>query len=314
MKRRVIAALFAGLSAALLMGSAPARSPGPFAEYESLRCPDSMCIVYYPHRLEPMAREVEGIIEISAPKIARELGLDTIREIRVILAPDNQSFRYLHENKLPEWGAAFSELNSQLLGINAPFALRSPRPLTFVVSHELSHLLLSQRVGGVRMPTWFLEGLALRQAREWDLSDTWELMNLAARMKLPDLEDLAGPFPPLRDEATLAYGESYVAVEELFRERPGGLATLTAFIRDRRDFANAFETTFGRTPSEFSAQVSGIMYRKYKLPGTFVNAAPLWLAFALFFVAVYFAKMAQSRRKIEIWERRDGRRPPTLFG
>lgn len=313
MKRRLIAAVLVGLSAGLFIWSVPALGQDPFVGYENMRCPDRSCIVYYPHRLEPMAREVEGIIEVSVPGMAREIGLDSIREMRVYLAPDDKSFRYLHDNRLPQWGAAFSELGSQVLGINATLVLRSPRPLSLVVRHELSHLLLAQRVGGVRIPTWFLEGLAMRQAHEWDLSDGWELMNLAARKKLPDLEDLAGAFPRPRDDATLAYGESYVAVEELFRERPDALATLTAFIRDRRDFASAFATTFGRTPSEFSAALSGIMYRKYKLPGTIVNVAPFWAAFALFFVAVYIAKRAQSKRKVEIWERRDGRRPPTLF-
>lgn len=313
MKRRLAAALLTVLAAALLLGSAQAPGLDPFVGYESMPCPDSICVVYYPHRLEPMAREVEGIIEISAPRIARELGLDTIRAMRVYIAADNPSFSYLHGNRLPDWGAAFSELGSQMLGINATLVLRSPRPLTYVVCHELSHLLLAQRVAGVPVPRWFLEGLALKQAQEWDFSDTWELMNLAARKKIPVLDDLARSFPWQRDEATLAYGESYVAVEELFRERPGTLATMTAFVRDRRDFGSAFETTFGRTPSEFSAVVSGIMYRKYKVPGAIVNTAPFWVAFALLFIGVYLAKLAQTRRKIEMWERRDGRRPPTLF-
>jgi hypothetical protein len=309
------AALAAAFGAAVVAASprnARTQNLDPFVGFQSMLCADGICVIYYPRRLEPMAREVEGIIEVSARGIARELGLDTIRQMRVYIAPDNESFRYLHDYRLPDWGAAFSELNSQLLGINAALAARSPRPLKFVVCHELSHLLLAQRVEGVRVPRWFLEGLALLQSHEWDLSDTWELMNLSARKKLPDLDDLASVFPRQRDDATLAYGESYVAVDELFRGRPEALSTLTSFIRDRRDFDAAFETTFGRTPAQFGAVVSGIMYRKYKVPGTIVNAGPLWLAFALFFIAVYVAKLAQTRRKVEAWERRD-HHPPTLL-
>jgi hypothetical protein len=309
---RLFAALFF-FAGAVFLTAKPARCADPFLGYDSLRSPDSSFVVYYPQRLEPMAKEIERNLEESAPGVAGQLGLERMRPIRVYLAPDDDSFKYLHEWKLPDWGAAFSDLNSQVLGINTTLVLRDPRPLAIVVRHELSHLFLAQRLGGVHVPAWFMEGLAMRQAEEWDLSKSWQLMSLAARRKLPYLQDLDGAFPRLPEDATLAYGMSFVAVDELFRERPDVLVTFTAFIRDRRDFESAFATTFGRSTSEFAAAVAVTVYKKYRLPGTIINAAPYWVAFALLFVAVYVIKRVRSKRKVEEWERLEERRRPTLF-
>jgi hypothetical protein len=297
----------------LVFATAPARCADPFVGSASLRTPDGSFVIYYPQRLEPMAREIERDIEASAPGMARDLGLDSIRTIRVYIAPDDDSFAYLHRRRLPEWGAAFSDLDSQVLGIHAMLVVRTPRPLGVVVRHELSHLLLSQRVEGVRVPTWFMEGLAMRQSGEWDFSESWTFMSLAARRKMPYLLDLGGAFPGPREDAALAYGMSYVAVDELFRERPDALATLTAFMRDRRDFDGAFATTFGRTPAEFAAAVAVTVYKKYRLPGTIMNAAPYWAVFALLFVVIYVIKQSRARRKVAAWERSEARRHPTLF-
>jgi hypothetical protein len=309
--RRALAVLL--LATGAFLTATPSRSADPFVGYGSLRSPDGSFVLFYPQRLEPMAKEIEGNLESSAPVIARELGLDRIRTIRVYIAPDDDSFKYLHEGRIPDWGAAFSDLNSQVLGIHATLVMRSPRPLGIVVRHELSHLLLAQRVEGVHVPTWFMEGLAMRQAGEWDLSESWTFMNLAARRRLPYLPDLDGAFPNPRDEAALAYGMSFVAVDELFRERPDALSTLTSFIRDRGDFESAFATTFGRSTAEFAAALAVTVYQKYRLPGTIVNAAPYWVLFALLFVAVYVIKRVRTRRKVEEWERREERRRPTFF-
>ena len=311
------AALFCvAAAAARPAASAPAHERGrdPFLGYGSIGSADSSFVIYYPERLEPMAREIGRDIMESMSAVAAELGLDRVSLIRVYLAPDNESFKYLHNWSLPEWGGAFSDLGSQVLGINTTLVLRDPRPLDIVVRHELSHLLLAQRLGGIRAPTWFMEGLAMRQAGEWDFQKSWELMSLAARRKVPSLLDLEGPFPRPRDEAALAYGVSYVAVDELFRERPDALATFTAFVRDRRDFESAFETTFGRSTAGFAAATAQAVGKRYKLPGTIVNAAPYWVSLALLFVAVYVAKRVRTRRKVEEWERREEERRAEEIG
>jgi hypothetical protein len=280
----------------------------PLGEYLVRQSTSGSFELHYPAQLQRMAQEIEKLLEASAPDIARQLGVESIKPIRVFLAADDGTYRMLNRGLIPEWGAAFSDLGAQVLGINVDMVLRSPRPLTVVVRHELSHLLFSQRVGPVRAPVWFIEGLAMVQANEWSFSDEWRLMTLAGRRDLPYLETLSGQFPRPSNEASIAYGISYLAVEELLRGRPDAIMTLTAFLRDTGDFDRAFMSTFGQTVYDFASRLYVSVDRRYRTPGVILNATPYWLALAILFVGVYAIKRVQTRRKLEQWEEDEERR------
>ena len=312
MGKRIFASLIVAALALALVPRAGAAEDA-LKGYQVLKSSDGTFILLYPPHLERMAREIDKLLEESERGIAGELGLEKIGTIKVILASDTKTYRMLHQGKVPEWGIAFSSLEDQVLGINVDLVVRNPRPFSIVVRHELSHLLLSQRVEGAPVPTWFMEGLAMRQAGEWGFSDEWRLMTMAARRSLPYLEELRGAFPPSADEAALDYGLSYLAVDELLRDRPGALMTLTAFIRDTRDFESAFKSTFGISTYDFAGKLYVEIDRRYKVPGTILNATPYWLALALLFVGVYVAKRVRTRRKLERWEEEEARERRFLY-
>ena len=309
MKRRgsgFMAVFCCGVAVTLISQRAfPADAPDA---YRLLQSKSGSFDIYYPPHLLRMAEEIEGLLEDSAAEIARELGVERIAPIRVYCASGEAAYRALHGSGIPEWSAAFSDLNTQVLGINVDLVLRSPRPLTIVVRHELSHLLFAQRVGPVPVPTWFLEGLAMKQAHEWSFADEWHLMTMAGRRDLPYLEELSGPFPGPAEKASLSYGLSYLAVDELLRERPDALMTLTAFVRDTGDFNGAFLSTFGQTTYDFASRMYVSVSRRYRTPGVILNATPYWLGLALLFVTVFIIKRVRTRRTLERWEADEARR------
>ena len=270
--------------------------------YQILKTGSGSFIIFYPPHLAKMARETGALLEESSGEIARELGLESIAAIKVIIASDMKAFELLHGGAIPEWGIAFADVETQVLGINVDLVAREPRNFPVVVRHELSHLLLAQRVGGVRIPTWFMEGLAMMQEGEWDLSDEWRFMTTAGRRDLPYLEELRGPFPRSARRAALSYGMSYFAVRKLLGDRPGSLITLTAFIRDSGDFESGFESAFGQTVYDFAGKLYVEVDRRYKTAGTILNAAPYWAGAALLCVAVYLVRRARNRRRLERWE------------
>jgi hypothetical protein len=277
-------------------------SADPLDGYETLRSRSGAFIIYYPPRLLRMAEEIEGLLEESAGEIAGQLGLERITPIRVYLASGERAYRELHRGRIPEWGAAFSDLGAHVLGIDVDLVLRSPRPLSIVVRHELSHLLFAERVGEVPVPTWFLEGVAMMQAHEWSFADEWRFMTMVTGKNLPYLEELNGPFHGSASDAVLSYGLSYIAVETLLSGRPEALMTFTAFLRDTGDFNSAFAMVFGQTPYDFGSALYVSVYKRYKTPGLILNASPYWLGLALLFVSVYVAKRVRNRRKLDQWE------------
>jgi hypothetical protein len=290
--------------------NAPATQESVPLGYQVLRSASGSFIIFYPPHLAKMARETGTLLEESSGTIARELGLESVEPIRVVIASDAKAYGLLHGGAIPEWGIAFSNIETRVLGISADLVGRAPREFSSVVRHELSHLLLVQRVGGAPMPTWFMEGLAMMQSGEWDLADEWRFMIMAGRGELPYLEELKGPFPRSADKAALAYGMSYFAVRKLLGDRPASLATLTAFIRDSGDFESGFESAFGQTVYDFAGKVYVDVDRRYRTPGAILNATPYWAGAALLCVAVFLMKRARNRRRLERWEEEEagGRR------
>ena len=275
--------------------------------YQILPSADGSFVIFYPPHLGRMAQDVDRLLEESARDIKRELGLETISTIKVILASDARTYEILHKGAIPEWGIAFSNLDPQVLGINVDLVVRNPHPLSAVMRHELAHLLLTQRVKGAAVPTWFMEGLAMRLAGAWSLSDEWRLMMLAGGRDIPYLEVMKGPFPRAAEEAALCYGISYRAVDKLLRDSPGTLLTLTAFVRDTGDFEGAFASTYGMSTYEFGGKLYVEMDRRYRTAGIILNASPYWGGAALLFMSVFLVKRARSRRKLDQWEMEEKR-------
>ena len=302
MRHIVASILTVAIASAVVSGAVAVAAEGVLTGYQVLPSEDGSFVVFYPPHLARMARDIERLIEESAREIKRELGLETIGTIKVILASDAKTYEVLHQGAIPEWGIAFSNLDPQVLGINVDLVVRNPRPLSSVLRHELAHLLLAQRVKGAAVPTWFTEGLAMKLAGEWSLSDEWRLMRLVGGRDIPYLEALRGQFPRVEEEAAVCYGVSYCAVDKLLRDNPGTLLTLTAYLRDTGDFENSFASTYGISTYEFGGKLYVEMDRRYRTAGIILNASPYWGGAALLFMAVFFAKRARNRRKLDQWE------------
>ena len=220
-------------------------------------------IIVFPPRLKPMADRVARILHQSYWDIAGEVGLERIDSVTIYIAGDRDTYRRYHDGLVPEWGVAYSRWHGREIGIDAGAVLSQPRPLEVVIRHELSHIVLAERIGGVPCPRWFVEGLAMLQSSEWTFEDQWGLVRSIGRESLPSLEDLEGPFPRNPRDAILAYRVSYYAVDELLGDRQGELVTLTAFIRDLGSFDEPFTLTFGESPGDYSARLHVLMLKRY---------------------------------------------------
>ncbi len=262
-------------------------------------------IIYYGDRGEKLAIEIEKILCRAAGDIAAGVGLEKVSPVAFIIAPDTPAFRRLHGGRLPEWGEAFGDSRRMIIGIDASRVLLSNRPLETVVRHELSHVFLAQRTGRAPCPSWFVEGIAMRQSREWTLGDQWRLALAVARDDVPRLEDLQGRFPKSSGKAAVAYRISYAAVEELIGAEERDIVTFTAFLRDTRDFEKAFTLTFGETTAEFSGRFEASMRSRYHRTSLFLNISPYGLMLSALFLFVYFLKRNRSRKKVEEWESED---------
>jgi len=311
---RVISNVLQAALAALILSAVPAisaRGPeDPLDGYSRLDLDCGPYSVYYDEGRERLAGEIGSIVCRSAAEIADGLGLEYPSGLRIAVASSSGEFESLHHGMLPEWGEAFSDRSRMLIGIDAARALRTERPLDEVVRHELSHLFLDMRTGGVQCPFWFAEGVAMRQSGEWTLSMQWRLALSVWRKDMPDLAELEGPFPRSGERASMAYLLSFTAVDRLLEGRERRLATLTAFIRETGDFERAFLLTFGETADEFAARITADLESRYRKTAVLLHSSPYWLSLAGLFLLVYALKRRRSRMKLARWEAEEAESGP----
>jgi hypothetical protein len=275
-------------------------------QVETRRASGAPFIIVFPPRLGRMADRVSRILDRTYWEIAGEMGLERIDTVTIYIASDRETYRRYHEGLVPEWGVAYSRWHGREIGIDAGAVLKEPRPLEVVLRHELSHIVLAERVGGVPCPRWFVEGLAMHQSSEWTLEDQWGLVRSISSKSLPRLEELTGPFPRNAGDATLAYRVSYYAFEELMGERQGELVTLTAFIRDLGSFDESFTLTFGESPGEYSERLHVLMLNRYETAARLIRSMPYWGMLSLLFVIAYVVKRIRTWRRLREWERAEG--------
>jgi hypothetical protein len=299
--KRLLAYIFIfAASIPWVCGAATGREP--LEDYRALRAEGGPFIIHFEPRLERMAMEVGLLLGDSWKELAAEVGLERLDTVDVYITGDPEVYRSLHGGMLPEWGAAYCNSARREIGLDAEAVLRAPRPLRIVIRHELSHMVLADRVGGASVPRWFAEGLAMRQADEWTFGHQWNLLTTIWAKQLPYIEDFDGPLPRGASKARLAYGVSFLAVEELLRERPEDLITLTAYVRDLRDFDRAFSLTFGEPVTEFSTRLHSHLSDRYGTTAMLIRSSPYWGSMTMLFLLAYLLKWYRGRKKLEEWE------------
>ena len=183
-------------------------------------------------------------------------GLDRLEnEMGITLTSDAQIFIYDDFNDLRDtliyvsnWagGVAFSEYNVILLGV--PSGSVDDWGIQ-VVQHELAHLVLGQFgrscVGGVR-PTWLEEGLAVYAEGAPDETVLADIEAGISENTFDPIRSLTGAFPADREQAGIAYSQSYSIVDYLYRTYDRAqMQQLILTIADGVDIDTALETIYG---------------------------------------------------------------------
>lgn len=257
----------------LLIIGAGLFAPSPLPAIEALdgftfrRARQSPAWIYYPLRLEKMSRDVEIIIEDAAPVIAAELGLEGIDTFIVVLTSDEKVFQRLYGRMDAKNVLGFADMRDSrgMMVIKKRGWLGKSKNLDRTTRHELSHVLLRQRLRGVYCAAWFNEGLAMVQSCELGFWRKWSFWTSIENGKMIyRLEELWGHLPFELDGGGNAYTISFEAVDLLFHENPHSLATLMTFSQDLGDFEEAFYATYHETLEEYSKRSHKALVTKYK--------------------------------------------------
>lgn len=254
--------------------------------------------IHYEPRYRRVADKIAEICQAEIPRIAGELGLVHVSPIEVVVTNDARRYTSGNTSELPEWGVAFALLDEQRILVDVDRATRAYNSLDEVVPHEISHLLLRQRVPLVEFPIWFNEGLAQWQAREWSLVDGWGLMQDVWTGETPRLIDVSARYPKGEVRAEAAYRVSYAAFTELFATTGfGALPAFLAEVERAGDFRTGFQRYWQFDVDDFASYFHDELEKRYRTNALAFQSGPVLAFAAVLFIAVLVRQGIKRRRK-----------------
>lgn len=302
---RVGAARFAAVFAAVVALIVAADTPGALGastETKRLTLEPYGITIDYRASDETVAKMVASILGERTPVLARELGLGAVGAFRVVLVPDIREYEERVGYTLPPWGVAFAFPTNGIVLVDVKRATNAWNSLERVIPHETSHVLLAQRVPGVRLPLWFVEGLAQWQAREWSVLDNWRLMESVWGNRAPRLDEIVYAVPQGETRAREAYRVAYAAFQHRFDKRMDLLPGFLDEVARRGDFAGAFEAWWGEGEDAYYARFAKHLESKYRSGLMLFQTGPLFTLLSVLFVLVVVGRWIRNRRKLRRME------------
>lgn len=206
---------------------------------------------------------------------------------------------------VPRWAAAVAYPDSRLVLVKSPRILKQQRrDLTQVTVHEMSHVLLHEILGPeVDIPHWLDEGVAMYEAKQWDLGNMVTLSRVSLADEFIPLHTLAQGFPVDPEEADQAYTQSFSFVSYLNNQYgPEAFREFLALFRASTNLNHALHETYGATLSRLEADWIGWVRVRYTWAPVITGSGALWFVLAWLIVAGYLRKRALSRRTLQTWE------------
>jgi len=199
------------------------------AEMEEYHGPE--ITVRYEAPLKGPAVRIASGYKKTRDDIEAKLGWRMRIDPLVVLIGSNAAFQEMAGNKLV---TAFAVAQRNLIVIDYSRMDRVPFDLEDTLKHELTHILLHQRIGGPYLPKWLDEGVA-----QWasggiaDIMRTGDkdlLQQAVLSHRMHPLKDISSNFPASPNGLVLAYEESRSFTEFIVKHY--GEAQLRLLLQD----------------------------------------------------------------------------------
>ena len=272
------------------------------AQQRVLRVDDFPVVIRYLESDQKVADKVSSVATDAIPRLLDELGLSRMTSVNVVLISDMDAFRREQNVRLPSWGVAFALMGNQVMIVDVRRATNAMNTLEKVIPHELSHLLVAQRAEGVALPVWFVEGLAMWQAREWTLLEHWRLMEAVWGRRAVTLAHIREGLPAGEAQARDAYRIAYVGFTERFGDEIDLLSAFLDQVVRSGDFGVAFEEFWGESEIEYYTRSAQALDRKYRSGLLLFQTGPLFTLMAFLFLFVILRIYIRNRRNLKKME------------
>jgi len=268
-------------------------------------------VFFSPSRRE-VAREVAEVLDREYERVGRGVGYEGKALVRVFLAPSQEEFDRITRGRIPDWGkgCAFPAYGVVVL---RPLE-DNPAGLRQTLAHEVTHVLLHRATGGMPIPRWFDEGVAMWYALEWGKTHSFRLGIATLLGKLIPLEEIEGVLSFGSGRAELAYAESFSAVIFLLRRYGGdSVRRIAGLMREGTSFEEAMERATGVPYGTFLEEWRKHVRARYHPLVVLTEGPYFWIGITALFMFVYWVKRRRAKKIEQEWEEEEQDTPDEPF-
>lgn len=279
----------------LLLTAAPVRAG-------ELRLVNDRFLIRYGPGDDRIAAELERVSIPIRNRIVADIGADFTERTEVRICGTLEMFRESQPRGtwVPLWAVGTAYPSENLIVLLSPRTVQGGRiRLPEVFAHEFSHVALGRALAGMRAPVWLSEGLAIYEAREWNVSRIAVLTRAALTDRLIPLPVLTLSFPADLEHAELAYAQGFMFVSFLINKV--GREPFHNLIRDYTrygDLEGALRRGTGMTLADLEGRWLDYLKLRVSWIPVVTGVSALWFFAALVFVYGYLRKRRQAKRRI----------------
>lgn len=269
--------------------------------------------IYYSSENEKTALAVQKLIDFHRPKLEKFYNLQLSAPVNVVIAESRQAFQTYSQNNLPDWAAAVYISLQNLILVKSPSWSGSLPRLEKDFLHELSHLYLTHKFQGIKIPLWYNEGLAeYLSGAQINMMQAFKISNALFAGNIVDLTDMESVLGFSQPQAELAYLQALSAVQYLNELLTQGGYELQSFheVIIQKGWSAALQECIGTDDIGFEVQWYQALEKKYRwiMLVDFDNL--LWIILVVvLFLALYLIRL-RNKRKMRKWEEESDYSPP----
>ena len=226
--------------------------------------------------------------------------------VSIFVTQNDKQFDSLVGENFPDWGVGAAIPSQYLIVVKSPTKHNYLKSIPEVLTHELAHIFLGNKVNRQDLPRWLDEGFAMYIAQEqrWDVA--LSIAKAVFTNSLVNLTEIDSVNSFNSPKANLAYLESYLAVS-YFIQTYGrdGFKELIRNLANGENINSALVKTIGLDYQGFSDEFTQYLKKKYNWTSFFSDNLFLWLILAFLIVMFYFVKKSRTRKIVKSWEEED---------
>jgi len=266
------------------------------------RIASSIFIIHYQQNDLQNSKDILNSLQSSYVRLSREIGV-TLDSAFIYIAPTKKVFDQIVGKDFPKWGDGLAAPVKNLIILKSPNWMPPETDNAAIAIHELTHIMLNRAARGNPIPRWFNEGLAVFYSGEKGYAASTLISKALVTSSIIPLSDIDEVLQFHKEKAQLAYQQSYLAIDYLFRHYGSdAVKHIIHKLGEGLDLNQAFIEAIDRELWEFEDEWYQYIKQKHRWHFLVEIENYLWVLILALFIIGFIVIRRRNKRTIARWQ------------